>query len=61
MDDYYIVLTDLRGQEQKSVKFSGVNEVNLNLGSLSDGIYILRVQNSGGTRQYYMKINKITQ
>lgn len=61
MDDYYIVLTDVRGQEQKSGKFSGVNEVNLNLGSLSDGIYILRVLNSGGEKQYFMKINKITQ
>ena len=61
MDDYYIVLTDLRGQEQKSGKFSGVNEVNLNLGSLSDGVYILRVLNSVGTKQFYVKINKITQ
>jgi len=59
-DDYSLEVTDLQGQVQKSGKYSTVSEVNLNLDALTDGVYILRAQNSAGTKQFYMKINKLT-
>lgn len=59
-DDYYIEITDLQGQVQKSGKYSGVREVKLHLEALSDGVYILRALNTRGTKQFYVKINKVT-
>jgi hypothetical protein len=59
-DDYFLEISDLHGQIQKSGFYAAVNEVNLNLEPLSDGIYILRVANSKGNKQFYLKINKIT-
>jgi hypothetical protein len=59
--DYYLELTDFTGRIQKSGKYAGVNEVNLNLGALSDGVYILHALNSQNTKHYYVKINKVTQ
>jgi hypothetical protein len=58
-DDYNIEISDLQGNLQKSGRYAGVNEVIINLGALSDGVYILHAVNSRSTRQYYLKINKI--
>jgi hypothetical protein len=60
LDDYCIQITDLQGQVQKTGNYSGVNQININLETLSEGVYILRAQNAGGTKQFSMKINKIT-
>ncbi len=59
-DNYYVEITDLRGRVQKTGHYAGVNEITINLEPLPDGMYLLHMADSRMTRQWIMKINKIT-
>jgi hypothetical protein len=60
VDDYLIELINLKGEKENSFAFTRVNEVTINLANLSDGVYVLRVINTAGTKYFQKKINKIT-
>jgi hypothetical protein len=57
--DYKIRVADLPGITQIMKKVTGTTAVSLNLGSLSDGTYILHIEDIQEQKHTFMKINKI--
>jgi hypothetical protein len=59
-DDYIIEISDLTGHVQKISYFENISEVTLNLGDLSEGMYLLDIKNLRIPQHLIMKIIKIT-